>query len=135
MSRCYYCHNNIENPFPVQLGTDTMVVSCCSEDCANKATAFFEFFKRIKTLFCIVLGIIFAIFMVSSFIIIAAKFIGSILMGSSLALMGLLFLLFPFATPQTFQIFGIKKTIWITRIISIASIALGYMIAVLLINS
>lgn len=31
---------------------------------------------------------------------------------------------FPFATPQTFNAFGILKTVWITRVIGLCIIAL-----------
>ena len=54
-------------------------------------------------------------------------------MGSSLALMGLTMLLFPLATPQTFEIFGIYKTIWITRILGICVIIIGVIITMLFI--
>lgn len=53
-------------------------------------------------------------------------------MSSGLALIGLDVLAFPFATPETFSIFGIKKAICVTRVLGVFIILISPLIGYLL---
>jgi hypothetical protein len=59
---------------------------------------------------------------------------GSIFMSSGVALIGLDALVFPFATPQTFEIFGIKRAVPLTRAIGVCVIILSPLLAYLLLE-
>ena len=50
-------------------------------------------------------------------------------MGVSISLLGLIILPFPFATSQTFSLLGIRKSIWVTRLIGIGVVVLGSFLA------
>lgn len=130
MDKCFYCNKKIEFPLPVEVGKDKKIVNCCNDDCAKKVLAFYHFFEQKKILFYIGITLVMILLFVGPIVIFKMKLLGNILLGLSLFLMGLTFLLFPFATPQTFQMLGIKKTIWLVRIIGICIIVLSPLIVV-----
>ncbi|AFA50078.1 hypothetical protein [Acetobacterium woodii] len=126
MNKCAYCHNEIHEPHPVVAGKNQDSLVCCSESCVEKVLAFYNFFDRTKIFFFIGLTL-FMILLFGSVFLLSLKnmWLGSLLMGSSFGLLGLLVILFPFATPQTFDLLGIQKTISVTRLLGLFVLALG----------
>jgi len=138
MNKCAYCNERSNNLFPVAVEVDKgqwhglgvgsglgslpprqETVYCDSEECKEKTVAFYRFFKRRKTMF--LGGAILALcFMFASVVIRAAW-----PLPLGFVLIGLDCILFPFAKPQMFAMYGIKKTILTTRIIGIFLIALA----------
>jgi hypothetical protein len=136
MSKCAYCNKEIETLHPVIAGKDKVQFTCCSDGCENKSVEFFIFFDRHKPHFIIILVIAMIAFFAAVITLTCRKLmIGSILMSFGLALFGLDVLLFPFATPETFSIFGIKKAVLLTRILGALIIVLSLWIGYTLWNS
>lgn len=133
MDKCFYCNSRIEQPHTAEVGTDKQTVTCCSEDCIQKTNSFLQFFERKKLPFYIGIALSLVILFTGAFTIIEAKIVGAAFMGSALVLLGLTSLLTPFATPQTYQLFGIRKTTRITRIIGICVMLLGPVLVLLFI--
>lgn len=129
-SKCVYCNNEIHEPHAVVVGKEKDALTCCSETCVKKVLAFYRFFDRTKVFFFIGIAVSMILLFVSVFYLtVRQMLVGSIWMGASLALLGLIIVLFPFATPQTFNALGIRKTVWITRLIGLCVIALGPLLA------
>lgn len=126
MNKCAYCHHEIHEPHPVVAGKEQASLTCCSKTCAEKVLAFYSFFDRTKVFFFLGLAF-FMILLFGSVFLLSLKhmWMGSLLMGASFVLLGLLVILFPFATPQTFDLLGIKKTVWVTRLLGLCVMALG----------
>lgn len=136
MVKCIYCNRKEKLLRPLTVGKEQTPVECCSEECAEKTRAFFAFFDRTKPLFFIGIGLSMALIFCSAVILTAVGLLpGGILMGAAFAVLGITALLFPFATPQTFAIFGIRKTLWLTRGLGLFCILIAPLIALLLINS
>ena len=107
MKKCKYCNKkNIEDDF-------------CSDDCKNKGERYFNYWKKYKYFF----GLIIAI---SIFVIImqVALYPEYIIVSKILTLvLGLTFFIFPFG--NTIDSIGIKNTVYIVRTISTILIILG----------
>lgn len=135
MSKCVYCHKEIENLHPVIAGKDKETLSCCNDDCSKKTQSFYQFFDHTKNIFILFIIVIVVLLFASSIILSTGKsLLGGILMGLDFVLLGLTITIFPFATPQTFSIFGIKKTLFIVRIFGIILIALSPLLVLFLIS-
>lgn len=136
MSKCVYCNKNVEIPHPLVVEKDVDVVTCCSDECVNKTREFSKFANRSKPLFLI--GIILSVGIVfcGVFIEMFTQSISmlSILMACGLAFMGLTIIIFPLATPETFSMFGIKKTVVFTRILGIVVIAIAPLLALFIMS-
>ena len=107
MKKCKYCNKkNIEDDF-------------CSDDCKNKGERYFNYWKKYKYFF----GLIIAI---SIFVIImqVALYPEYIIVSKILTLvLGLTFFIFPFG--NTIDSIGIKNTVYIVCTISTILIILG----------
>lgn len=134
MIKCFYCNNKTERPLTIQIGQDKETVTCCSDDCTQKALSFIQLYERKKYIFYTGIALSLVLLFAGVFTIIEVKIAGAALMGSALSLLGLTALLAPFATPQTYQLFGIKKTTRVTRIIGACVIILGPLLFILLIR-
>ena len=129
MSRCAYCHRDIEIPHTASQ-PDGEPLPCCSEDCIERLDAFYGFFEHTKILFFagIVLSIL--LLLVSAFLLLLRHMLpGSILFGSSLSLLGLIVTIFPFATPQTFAMLGVRRTLLVTRLLGVVIFLSGPLMA------
>lgn len=130
MNKCAYCHEEVSDPHSVVTGKEKDCLICCSETCAEKALSFYNYFDRTKVFFVIGLAISMVLLFVSIILLsIRQMWNGSIFLGVSFSLLGLIILLFPFATPQTFSSLGIRKAIWVTRLFGIGVMALGLFLA------
>ena len=130
MSKCVYCNKNTDTLHPVVVGKDKETVTCCCDDCDEKTLAFYQFVDRTKPLF--IIGIVFSLLAIfAAVFVLTAKnlWLGGILLGSGFALLGLTVIIFPFGTPQTFELFGIRKTLWIVRIMGVIVILLSPLMA------
>ena len=129
MKKCFYCNKEIETPQPMTIEYETLI--CCSNECSNKTLAFYQFVKRTKLFFGLGLFIAFALLLGSSFLLILTnKQIGVTSFCFGYALIGLTVCVFPFATPQTVQMLGIRKVELLARIIGIIIIATTPILAV-----
>lgn len=117
MSKCMYCHQEMENLYPAAVGKDKTQITCCSEECVHKSEKFFSFFDHTKAYFIIMMIIAMVMLFAGVIVIILNKVIGSLLLSISFGLIGLDIVIFPFATPETFRLLGIKRTTILTRVI------------------
>jgi hypothetical protein len=131
MSTCVYCGRKVTEEHPVSFGTDVKKAVACSAACAEKTTAFTTLFKKRKPVFIAGICLSMAI-LIASTIILGARstILGAVLMGLSLVLMGATVFFFPFATPQTYEMFSLKTALRITKILGIVVAVLGIVFAV-----
>lgn len=134
MDKCFYCNTKTELSLTTQIGKDKETVTCCSNDCIQKTGSFIQFFERRKSIFYVGIALSLILLFTGVFTIIEVKTAGAALMGSAVVLLGLTSVLFPFATPQTYRLFGIKKTTRVTRIIGTCAVLLGLLLVALLIQ-
>ena len=124
MKRCLYCNAKTETPVVAKFENEKFF--CCGEECLNKTLAFLEFAKRNTKYFLIGVIACPAVFMFGSLFPFSAgnNFIGSVLFCIGWSSVGLSLFAFPFATPQTSQLFGLRNAVRIVKILGIAVIAL-----------
>lgn len=134
MSKCIYCNKQIKHPYSITASKDKELVDCCSNECVNRTQTSFRFLDRSRPFFMVGIIISFIFILVSAvFLTISKLWIGSILLGTGFALLGLTVLIMPLATPQTFLVFGIKKTLIITRLIGLCIIIISPFLVLFLI--
>ncbi|MEA4889743.1 MAG: hypothetical protein VB070_09810 [Clostridiaceae bacterium] len=115
-----YCHKEIESSHAAVVGKEKIQITCCSDECVDKSEKFILYADRHKPHFISIMVAAIVIFFTGVILLSAAKIIvGSILFSIGFGLLGLDILLFPFATPQTFDSLGIKKTASLARIIGL----------------
>lgn len=130
MDKCAYCHREMHELYPVSVGEDKEPLTCCCDDCSQKAIAFYRYFDRTKVLFYVGIGISLVAQLVAPFFLLGSmKTLGAVGTGASFSLLGLIIVLFPFATPQTFAMLGIRGTLRLTRLIGIVMVLLGPLLA------
>jgi hypothetical protein len=110
--------------------SETISFTCCCGECESKALGFYRFFKKTKAIFITGIILVFALLFVAILFLSAGHMgVGGIIMGGSVSLLGAVTAVFPFATPQTFAMLGIHKTVMLTRALGIAVTALGPVLA------
>ena len=112
--KCLYCDDLLKNPYSIKIGD--LMSDFCNAGCSNRATAFFKYMKRAKIFFYML--IIIAIMLVLSSIVFAMlentqKTVLLLLFGVFLS--GLTMCIFPFATPESIQGLGIRRSKHIVR--------------------
>lgn len=127
MSKCVYCNKETENPQTVTAGKEKDTVICCSDECAEKTQKFYDFVDKSKIPFWIGIALSMALLFSGVFAELFTKSLKtlSILIALSFILLGVTAIVFPFATPQTFERFGIKKATLIARILGACIVVLG----------
>lgn len=114
--KCLWCNKPCENDIPIK--DDEETYACCSVECKIKAEKFLKYAKKTGP-----------IFLILTIACIVTILIGSVsnhkIVYYSMAAMGVIVLIFPFCTPQTTQVVGLKKSILIGRCLGILVIALG----------
>lgn len=119
-----YCHREMETLFPAAVGKDRTVITCCSDECVHKSERFMDFFDRHKTHFLILLAVAAAVFFSGVLILDGInKAVGSAVFSAGFGLFGFDVFLFPFATPQTFDLLGIRGTAALARVLGAAIVA------------
>lgn len=107
MKKCKYCNKkNIGNDY-------------CSDDCKNKGEMYFNYWKKYKYFFGLIVAM--SIFIIITQISLYPEYI--IVSKILTVVLGLTFLVFPFG--NTIDEIGIKNTIYIIRTISTILIMLG----------
>ena len=130
MGKCAYCNREVVGPVPTSVGEGT-VLTCCCDDCKGRTLAFYRNFEKYKSLF--IIGIILSVVLIFVGVFVNA-FTGSVFLlavffASGLAALGLICLLFPFATPETFSLLGIKKTVLAVRVMGVVIILASPLVA------
>lgn len=126
MNKCVYCHREIRELRLVTVGKEQEPLACCGEDCARGTLQFYRFFERTKAVFLAGITVSMALLFAGVILLSMRRMQpGAYAMGAAMSLLGLIILLFPFATPQTFNLLGIRKTVWFVRLLGVAIIALG----------
>ena len=117
MQKCFYCSNKTDAMKTITVKKETL--SCCDDECSARTLAFIGFTERAKVFF--ITGLVVSTVMILSltFSVMFSALTGIILFCGGWALLGLTICIFPFATPQTFQWLGIRKTVILTRLVGI----------------
>lgn len=98
---------------------DGMTCSFCSEACKEDCKKFLGFAKKYEKLF---LALVIIPMIICTF---ASLVLGEWVVCLMLVILGATLTLFPFCTPQTIQLIGVKKSVLIGRILGIALIGWG----------
>lgn len=98
---------------------DGMTCTFCSETCKEDCEKFLGFAKKYEKLFLALVIIPMIICTFASFIL------GEWVVCLMIVILGATLTLFPFCTPQTIQLTGVKKSVLIGRILGIALIVWG----------
>ena len=118
MNKCAYCGGEVKTPHIVKAGKKEEILTCCSEECGKKASAFCKFAGRFLPVFWVCVVISFVLLISSMF----AKSYAYTLCYAGLILICLTGVVFPFATSMTFSALGIKKTVILTRSIGVVGL-------------
>lgn len=116
-NRCFYCGKGCGADLPGEEGRELHFY--CNESCRSKADQFLNHARHFTTLFLVLIGLDMAV------LVFGSVFAPHLTVGPSMMFLGLLVVVFPFCTPQTFAILGIRKTIWIGRAAGLVTILLG----------
>ena len=120
MKKCFYCNTKSEMPEIITFENESITI--CGDECSAKTISFIQFAERTKVFF--VIGIVVSIVMTFGTIFaVFSELVGLVLLCAGWSLLGLTICVFPLATPQTFQLLGIKKTVKLTRVIGVLIIA------------
>ncbi|MGL4991905.1 MAG: hypothetical protein ACRCYE_05525 [Sarcina sp.] len=118
--KCLYCGKNISDvSTAIKVGEKFDEYYVCDEYCEEKFNSFNKYVKKNSKFFLLGILGIFIIYLIG--LIFNAFYAISFLLFS----LGILLYIFPFATPQTNQIFGIKKSIKIVKLLGSALFILG----------
>lgn len=119
--KCMYCNKKI--PGEMENGIikkiDGMTCTFCSETCKEDCEKLLGFAKKYEKLFLALVIIPMIICTFASFIL------GEWVVCLMIVILGATLTPFPFCTPQTIQLTGVKKSVLIGRILGIALIVWG----------
>lgn len=119
--KCMYCNKKI--PGEMENGIiekiDGMTCTFCSETCKEGCEKFLSFAKKYEKLF---LALVIIPMIICTF---ASLILGEWVVCLMIVILGATLTLFPFCTPQTIQLTGVKKSVLIGRILGIALIVGG----------
>lgn len=119
--RCMNCNKKIpggiENAVVEKI--DGLTCSFCSEDCKEDCGKFLNYARKYEKLF---LALVIIPMIICTF---ASLILGEWVVCLMLVILGATLTLFPFCTPQTIQLIGVKKSVLIGRILGIALIGWG----------
>lgn len=110
--KCSYCHKAANEKFPTVGNKDLKELYFCSEECKKQIIEYVDVVNRHGMLFLgLTLGSVF-LMVIGSGIVNALNFDGRyalLIVFIALVVVGLTIIKFPFCTPQTVQLVGIKK--------------------------
>ena len=120
MDKCIYCNRKSESlcDFAVESSNELQKHKGCSEDCISKATSFLRYASKYTKLFWLLIALSITVAFLGNFFD-ALTAIGMLLLGVTV-------IAFPFATPQTVYIFGIKISKLATQVIGLVVIAVSF---------
>lgn len=118
MKKCEYCANEI-----------SYHEMYCSDECQMKANRYYERSEKLGRVFAVintacVFGIPIGIFLMS-----VAKSVGVTIASGSCVVLGILLILLPLPTEGMIRKFKLKKALFVTRMVGVAVIAMGAVIA------
>lgn len=114
--RCKYCNKKMDLEKTKEY---------CSEYCQNKEEAFLNYFQKTKWIFYISVLISVVVLFVAAF-----NEKQRDLISWGMGLLGVAIFFFPFATPETVEIYGLRNTIRIVRVLAVIIVGLGITLAV-----
>ena len=120
MGKCLYCNKSCESQNPVTYKKESFI--CCSDECSEKVIEFIKFAEQYQNRFIIFVVLVVPALMLSAMLpyILGYNIIGAILFSLGIAALGLILYLYPFATPQTSKLIGLRNSIKVVKITSIA---------------
>ena len=113
MKKCEYCAKEI-----------SYFEQYCNDECHINANKYYEMSEKYGKLFSVINGIFVASF---------SNSIGTIVSVGSCIILGIMLIILPFPTENMISKFKIQKSMKITRIIGLALIGLGMLIALFMI--
>jgi len=129
MEKCIWCNKKTDNLMTftetmknILTGTTQETFNCCSDECIDKTRAFCHYANRNLSKFLIGFAISVALVPVALFVTAFMEQMNSPYpVGFAISVIGgllmlFLFILYPFATPQTVMLIGIKKSIIAVRV-------------------
>jgi hypothetical protein len=131
MPKCVYCHKDAKKKIPADYSIGLQEQYYCSEFCKNEITDYISAAKENGNLFIgLTLGSV-LIMVIGNGMISALNFDNHyifIIMFVTLSVVGITIIKFPFCTPQTIQMVGIKKAKIVARFIGLILIISGLII-------
>ncbi|MDF2855357.1 MAG: hypothetical protein K0Q87_1208 [Neobacillus sp.] len=133
MDQCIYCNKKIEVPYTIIITNNNSQI-CCSEECMKKASSFYNHFMKSKPYFYVSIFLSLGLILSGAIVdaIMSSHRLLAVLLAAGFILLGVTLLLFPFATPESFDKWGIKKTAKIVKALGIFIIMLGPALALFL---
>ena len=114
--RCYWCGQKISKN------------NTCSERCGEKLTKYKERVEKNKIKFALFLLGYFIIYMVLLLVEAGSGGFPYISFSWLFGVLGIILFIFPFVTPQTIRIIGVRKSVILIRIIGTCLIVMGLVI-------
>ncbi len=102
----------------------------CSEDCFNKADKFLRKCAKYSVPFLMFLVLVLTGIFTSFWLSRSLGILNEYFLAIIIFPVGLLLEFIPFTTPETIQYFGLKKGVWMTRVIGLALIGLSVILIV-----
>lgn len=108
-----------ENKCPYCNKTLTYDKDYCDEQCKDNYIKFINYSQKWSKIFIGSIVLVCISTFLCALISIPNKALGEFILSMTFAFLGLIMIIFPFATPETFKWFGVQKTILIVRILGI----------------
>ncbi|GLB32055.1 hypothetical protein LAD12857_39780 [Lacrimispora amygdalina] len=128
MDRCIYCHKEILIAHTLPTGDKEEQLLCCSGECVQKTKDFLNFFKRMKRWFY--MGIFLSLGLVLAGTVVAVlKYSQSLMtlcITGGLVIQGISVFFFPFATSESYFLWGIMKTTKLVKFLGVVLIFMGF---------
>lgn len=116
MTKCIYCNHKTDDCKSVSIGKESFLY-CCDE-CKDKTISFVNYANR--TVIFFIIGIISTVILALLPILIPSIVYPLTTIG--VVVLGITAIVFPFSTPQTIGLLGIKKSIIVVRIVGMVLI-------------
>lgn len=134
MDRCIYCHKEILTAHALPVGDKEDHLSCCSGECVQKAKDFLNYFNRMKR--CFYMGVFLSMFLVFAGTVVAvlgySQSLMTLCITGGLVIQGISVFFFPFATSESYLLWGIKRTTKIVKFLGVVLILMGLLMTFLL---
>lgn len=122
MKKCEYCAKEI-----------SYFEQYCNDECHINANKYYEMSEKYGKLFSVINGICVFGIPIGLFVASFSNSIGTIVSVGSCIILGIMLIILPFPTENMISKFKIQKSMKLTRIIGLALIGLGMLIALFMI--
>lgn len=120
MKKCEYCAKEI-----------SYSQQYCNSSCEGKALNYFQKVNGMRRIFSVLNILIFLLMFVGAFMLILSSTAhGALILGIGGALMGILYMLFPFGTPEQLKKYKIEKMLKINRTIALGALIAGIILLI-----